>query len=386
MSGPLDWIGPELARFAALGRLRRLDEGGRATISQPATFNFSSNDYLGLSRHPAVIAAVVKAVSEWGAGATASPHLCGRCQIHMELERRLAALKGTEAALLFSSGYAANVGAISALAGRGDQVFADRLSHASLLDGPRLSGATLRRFRHNDVDHLDMLLRTTPHHGRRLVVTESVFSMDGDRAPLAEIARCAADHGAVLYVDEAHALGVYGPGGAGALLETGVQGAGVVAMGTLSKALGSQGGFVAGTSQLREWLVQCARSLMYSTGLSPVAAAAALAALDVLAREPNRPAELRRRAAEFRQQLRDRKLPVERSDAPIVPIILGDDHRTVEAAARLRESGVLAVAIRPPTVPENAARIRLTVTLSHSPEETTMAAEIVARVLAPYFP
>ncbi|MCX7818640.1 MAG: 8-amino-7-oxononanoate synthase [Kiritimatiellae bacterium] len=376
MSGPLDWIGAELGRLTERGRRRRLPDG-----TEVEGLNLSSNDYLGLARHPAVIEAAVAAARTWGVGATASPHLCGRRPVHVELEQRLARLKRTEAALVFSSGYAANVGVISALVGRGDVVFADRLVHASLLDGARLSGAVLRRFQHNDPAHLEQLLRAAPPSGRRMIVTESVFSMDGDRAPLPELARLAEEHGALLYVDEAHALGVYGPGGAGALVECGLSGPGVVAMGTLSKALGSQGGFVAGSAQLREWLVQAARSLMYSTGLSPVAAAAALAAVEVLEREPERPAELRRRAARFRERLHGAGLPVAAGDCPIVPVILGEDRWAMEAAGRLRASGVHAVAIRPPTVPEGAARIRFSVTLNLTPAETDAAAEIIGRVL-----
>lgn len=381
MSHPFEWMNSELARLEARGRRRWLRECAAEAAADSNRLNFSSNDYLGLARHPAVIEAAVAAAWEWGVGATASPHLCGRRPVHAELERRLAKFNGAEAALVFPSGYAANLGAISALVGRGDTVFADRLAHASLLDGARLSGATLRRFRHNDVNHLEEMLRAAPASGRRLVVTESVFSMDGDFAPLAEVARCAAEHGAALYVDEAHALGVYGPGGAGLLTEAGVRGGGVVAIGTLSKALGSQGGLIAGTADLREWLVQSARSLMYSTGLSPIAAAAALAALDVLAREPDRPARLRHLATQFRQRLRELGVAVADGDCPIVPVILGDDHRAMEAAARLREEGILAVAIRPPTVPEGAARIRFTVTLNLSPEQVETAARRVARVV-----
>ncbi len=382
MSAPFEWMSAELARLEGRGRRRRLREFTLDSSAEPPIFNLSSNDYLGLARHPEVVEAAVAAARAWGVGATASPHICGRRPVHAELERRLAAFKRTEAALVFASGYAANLGAISALVGPGDHVFADRLAHASLLDGARLSGARLRRFHHNDADHLDALLKAAPTSGRRLVITESVFSMDGDRAPLADLARCAAAHDAALYVDEAHALGVYGSGGAGALVDCGVQGPGVIAIGTLSKALGSQGGFVAGSVELREWLVQAARSLMYSTALSPVAAAAALAALKVLAREPDRPARLRALATRFRERLREVGLPVDAGDCPIVPVILGDDRRAVEAAAQLQHRGVLAVAIRPPTVPEGAARIRLSVTLNLTEEETDAAAQIVARVIA----
>lgn len=373
-----DWMSAELAELDAVRLRRRLTvrsgAGGFVEAGGRRLMNLASNDYLALASHPHVVAEARRALEAYGAGATASQLVCGRLPCHEELDRRLAALKQCPAALTFASGYAANAGIVPALCGREDSVFADRLAHASLLDGIRLSGASLHRFRHNDAGHLESLLRGAPAKGRRLIVTESVFSMDGDFAPLADLAALAGAHGAMLLADEAHATGVFGPGGAGRVVELGLQTRVTVSMGTLSKALGSAGGFAAGSESLCDWLANRARSFVYSTGLPPSTAGAALGALDVLRREPGLGAGLRSRAAAFRAALRAGGLEVGEGDSPIVPIHAGTAERALDLAARLEAAGILAIAIRPPTVPPGTARLRLSVTLAHSPADLAFAA------------
>lgn len=377
------WMAERLAQLEATGLRRRLAAwpatGGRLPGPGRPLLNFSSNDYLGLARHPRVVEAACAALRRFGAGATASRLVCGNLDLHEELERRLADLKRCPSALVFASGYAANVGLLSALAGRGDTVLADRLAHASLLDGARLSGARLRRFRHNDPDHLEALLKEAGA-GRRWIVTESVFSMDGDLAPLGDVWRLAQEHDAALIVDEAHATGIYGPGGAGRTAELSSPAENLIAMGTLSKALGAQGGFVAGSVRLREWLIQSARSLIYSTGLTPAAAGGAIGALDALAAEPGLGASLRRRSAAFRRALRAGGVDAPAGDSPIIPLIVGDARQAIELSRRLAEAGILAVAIRPPTVPPGTARLRFSLSLNLSEDETMAAAAVVAAV------
>lgn len=376
-----DWMTAGLADLDARHLRRRLavrsGAGGFIEARGRRLMNLASNDYLALASHPHVVAEARRALEAYGAGATASQLVCGRLPCHEELDRRLAALKRCPAALTFTSGYAANTGIVPALCGRGDHVFADRRAHASLLDGVRLSGARLHRFRHNDAGHLDSLLRGAPAKGRRLVVTESVFSMDGDLAPLADFADLAGVHGAMLLADEAHATGVFGPGGAGRVVELGLQSRIAVSMGTLSKALGSVGGFVAGSESLRDWLANRARSFIYSTGLPPAAAGAALGALDVLEREPGLGAGLLARAAAFRAMLRAAGLEVGSGASPVIPIHAGTPERALDLAARLEAAGILAIAIRPPTVPAGTARLRLSVTLAHAPEDLASAAEAI---------
>ena len=380
------WMDNELAALEAAHLRRRLvarpGAGGFVESNGRRLLNLASNDYLGLAAHPHVVAEAHRMLEVHGAGATASRLVCGHLPCHAELEHRLATLKRCPAALVFASGYAANAGILPALCGRGDHVFADRLAHASLLDGARLSGAALHRFHHNDPAHLAELLGRTPATGRRLIATESVFSMDGDLAPLDDLAGLAERHGAMLMVDEAHATGVYGPGGAGRVVDLGLQDRVTVSMGTLSKALGSAGGFAAGTEMLRDWLVNRARSFVYSTGLPPPAVGAALGALDVLRDEPGLGAELRKRAVDFRTRLREAGAEVDPGDSPIIPLRVGTPERALDLASRLEAAGILAVAIRPPTVPPGTARIRLSLSLSHTPDDLEAATGTIASALA----
>ena len=372
------WAAQELAELREAGLLRTRVE---QDPSSSHGLNLASNDYLGLASHPDVIAAARRALERVGSGSTASPLICGYTTVHAELERRLADFKGYPAALVFTSGYAANAGILSALLSRHDTVFADRLAHASLLDGIRLSGARLVRFRHNDPGHLRDSLAAAPAGGVRMVVTESVFSMDGDLAPLEELADAADAYGAMLMVDEAHATGLYGPRGAGRVSELGLSGRVPLCMGTLSKALGSAGGYVACSEPVRDLLVNRARSYIYSTALPPAAAGGALGALALLDAHPGWGAETRQRADLFRSALRGEGMEAAGHDSPIVPVPVGDSARAVHIARRLREEGIHVGAIRPPTVPAGTARLRCSVSRTHEPEDLKRAASAIARLI-----
>ena len=373
------WIGDNLAQLRAKSLERSLsvlgEAGGKLKIGGRTFLNFSSNDYLGLARHPEVIAASRRCLESYGCGATASRLVTGTLEPHRELERVIAALKGYPEALVFGSGFLANAGVITALVGRGDHVFADKLAHASIIDGIVLSRANLKRFHHNDPEHLGQLLKQCPHSGRKLVVTESVFSMDGDIAPLPEIASLAVEHGAMAMVDEAHATGVFGPGGSGLIRQYGLEDRVNVSMGTLSKALGGYGGFIASSPALRELLVNRARSFIYTTGLPPAVAGSALGALDVVKKAGDAGERLLRNAAIFRERLLEAGLNTLGSQSQIIPVLIGDNAKTVAVADRLKTKGILAVAIRPPTVPEGTARLRLSITLDHTPRDLEWAAE-----------
>lgn len=349
----------------------RIERGGEVFV------NFASNDYLGLARHPDVIAGAESALRQYGTGAASSRLVTGTLPCHEALETALAELKGHARALVFSSGYHANLAAVTALVGRGDCVFLDRLCHASLIDGAILSRADLRRFGHNDAGHLDDLLKKAPASCKRLVVTESVFSMDGDTAPLQDICRVAEARGAMLMVDEAHATGVQGPGGAGLISKLGLQGGVNLGMGTLSKALGGLGGFLACSDTMMAWLVNVARPFIFSTALPPAAAGAALAALAVLKKQPGLGASLLERAARFRARLNAAGIDTGSSTTQIVPVMAGSNQGAMDFAAALRARGIFAAAIRPPTVPDGTARIRLSITLEHSPDVLDRAADVI---------
>lgn len=353
--------------------------GGVLHVDGHRVLNFSSNDYLDLAHDPSVLAAARLALSDYGAGSTASRLVTGTLPLHEQLEQRLATHKGYPAALLFGSGYLANAGAIASLVGRGDTIYADRLSHASIIDAATLSRARLRRFRHNDPEHLETLLEghTT---GRALVATESVFSMDGDLAPLEELVEVAEKHGAIVLIDEAHATGVFGPEGSGCIRQHGLQERVHVAVGTLGKALGGYGGYTATSEALRAWFVQKARGFIYSTAPPPSVAGTALGALDALSDRPHGGETLLQRAALFREQLRKHDLDVMDSNSQIIPVRVGPNEKTLRLAERLREQDILAIAIRPPTVPAGSARLRLSVTLAHTEEDLVTSASSIADV------
>lgn len=367
------WLGELRDELAALDRrsLRRAiltprdGQGATLTIGGRELLNLTSNNYLGLAGDRRVVEGAMEAARAYGASVSASRLLCGSTPLHEELEGRLAALKGAEAALLYSSGYLANLGVLTALARPGDAVFSDALNHASIIDGCRLSGAETRVYRHRDADHLAELLRATPAR-RRLIVSETVFSMDGDIAPLPALAELARAHDAVLVLDEAHATGALGPNGEGALARSGLDAEGVVIVGTLSKALASAGGFVAASATVIDYLVNRSRPFIFNTALPPASVGAALAALDVVAAEPERRARLDALAARLREGLVAAGHPPSGSETAIVPLLLGSADAALAAERRLREAGVLARAIRPPTVPEGTARIRFNLIATHT--------------------
>ncbi len=345
--------------------------------------NLSSNNYLGLATHPEVRAAAAEAAERAGAGSGSARLIAGTDSAQRELERRFAAFKGAEAALLFSSGYMANVGAIPALVGPGDLVLGDELNHASLVDGCRLSRADFHTYTHRDVAALEALLAAAVregHAGRRLVVTDSVFSMDGDCAPLAAIADCCDLYDALLYVDEAHATGCIGPGGRGLLASTGLHGDAVIAMSTLSKALGSLGAVVTGSQLVIDYLVNVCRTFLFTTALPASVVAAALAALDVLKREPELVTRLERNATLLRDGLAALGFDTLSSETQIVPVLVGEAEQTLRVAAALRERGVFVVAIRPPTVPAGQSRLRASVMATHTEEEIAQALDAFAAV------
>jgi 8-amino-7-oxononanoate synthase len=358
-------------------RLRLIEgpQGPRVTLDGRQVLLLCSNDYLGLANHPRVRGAAADAAMRWGAGAGASRLISGNMQPHSRLERRLAAFKGYEAALLFGSGYLANTGTIAALAGRGEVVFSDEINHASIIDGCRLSRAETFVYRHGDVDHLSWGLRRVGERAA-LIVSDGVFSMDGDVAPLAELLELARRHRCRLMVDEAHATGALGPGGRGSVAAAGLSGEVDVVLGTLGKALGSYGAYVCASRETTDYLLNTARSFVFSTAPPPSVAAAGLAALELLESRPDRVERLTTNAATLRSSLRAEGLETGATQTQIVPVEVGDAERTMELSERLLEGGVFAQGIRPPTVPEGSSRLRFTVMSTHRGDELRQAARL----------
>jgi 8-amino-7-oxononanoate synthase len=351
-------------------------QGPRVLLDEHPVLLLCSNDYLGLADHPQVREAAAEAALNFGAGAGSSRLISGNMEPHRELEQRLAKFKGYEAALLFGSGYLANVGTIAALAGEGQVVFSDELNHASIIDGCRLSRAGTFVYRHADVEHLAWGLRES--RGRAaLIVTDGVFSMDGDVAPLEELVRLARRHDCRLMVDEAHATGALGPGGRGSVSAAGLSGEVDVVMGTLGKALGSYGAYVCAGDEIVDYLVNTARSFVFSTAPPPPAAAAATAALGLLESNPQWVSRLQANAAALREGLEAEGLGGEGSATQIVPVRIGDAKSTMELCERALEGGVFAQGIRPPTVAEGSSRLRFTVMSVHQPDELRRAARTV---------
>jgi len=373
----------ELAALAARSlrrRLRVVEEvlpGGKVRVAGQVLLNLSSNDYLGLARDPRIISAAQAAAARWGAGAGASRLVVGHLALHEAVEAKLADFKGLEAAVIFPTGYMANVGTISALVGPGDVIFSDRLNHASIYDGIKLSGAGLQRFPHRDLNRLEQLLRQAGSARRRLIVTDSVFSVDGDLAPLADLVSLKERHGAWLMIDEAHATGVLGANGAGLAEALGLTRRVDIHMGTFSKALGSQGGYVAGERRLVDYLHNRARSFIYSTALAPPVLGAIDQALAIVAQEPARRRFLRRESQNLRQGLQSAGLDILGSETQIVPVLVGENDRTLEFAARLMGRGLMAVALRPPTVPPGRARVRFSLSAAHDREDLQRAREAI---------
>ncbi len=375
----------DLRRAGLLRALRRVErrDGAAVVVDGRPAVDFSSNDYLGLASDPRLARAAAAVLRSQGTGAAAARLISGNHPLHEALEESLAALKGTEAALLFPTGHAANVGTIPALVGRGDAVYSDALNHASLIDGCRLSRAELRVYPHADLDALDAMLgEDDGRFRRRLVVTDAVFSMDGDLCPLDRWTEVARRHGAWTYVDEAHGTGVLGSHGRGSTERWGVEGEVDVVMGTLGKALGTAGAFVAGSRTLRDLLLNRARSFVFTTGTPPALAGAALEALRVVRDEPWRRDALRARARRLRAGLAALGHPAPgEDDGHIVPVPIGDPRVAVAAGEALRERGFLVGAVRPPTVPPGTSRLRLTVSAAHTEAHVDALLAALAEVL-----
>jgi 8-amino-7-oxononanoate synthase len=369
----------EIERLGLSRRLRTVSgpQGPRVLLDGQPVLLLCSNNYLGLADHPRVREAAAQAALRWGVSAGASRLVSGTMTIHRRLEQRLAAFKGSEACVLFGAGYLANLGAIGALAGPGDTVFSDELNHASIVDGCRLSRARVCVYRHCDVEHLAWSLRSHESEGRKLIATDSVFSMDGDLAPLAEIVELARTHGARTLVDEAHATGVLGRGGRGAVAQAGLEDEIDVLVGTLGKALGSYGAYVCASEQMIRYLVNSARALIFSTAPAPPAVAGALAALELIEAHPDRVDRLRARSNTLRSALAAEGFRVSESETQIVPLLAGREDAALALCRSALERGVFAQAIRPPTVPAGTSRLRLTAMASHTPTELRYAARVL---------
>ena len=339
---------------------------------------FSSNNYLGLANHPALKQAAQEAIEKYGCGSGASRLISGSMAVHHELEQRLATLKKTEAALVFPTGYHANIGVLSALMGPGDTILSDSLNHASIIDGCRLSRADTRVYRHADTEHLGELLQACPATGQRLIVTDSVFSMDGDLAPLAEIVSLAQQYDAWVMVDEAHATGVFGSHGSGLVEELGLTKEVDIQMGTLGKALGCVGAFVAGSHELIDWLVNRARSFIYTTAIPPAVAASVLAALDIVEQEPERRQQLWDNTQVLSDGLRSLGYTLGATRSQILPVVIGEARETMVVAAAILQRGVFAHGIRPPTVPEGTSRIRVTPMATHTQDHLSRTLDAFA--------
>jgi 8-amino-7-oxononanoate synthase len=375
----------ELEQEGLRRRLRMVSgpQGPRVLLDGRPVLMLCSNNYLGLADHPRVREAAAEAAMRWGVGAGASRLVSGTMTIHGRLEQRLAAFAGSEACVLFGSGYLANLGVIGSLAGRGDVVFSDERNHASIIDACRLSRAEVVVYRHLDVDHLEWLLRRHGSRrvgdGARLIVTDSVFSMDGDLAPLAEIAELAAIHGARTVVDDAHAVGAMGPDGRGAVAQAGLGSEIDVVIGTLGKALGSYGAYACTSKTIARYLVNSARSLIFSTAPPPPAVAGALTALQLLRERPHRVRRLNSNARVLRRALAEEGFAVDEGEMHIVALIVGDPFATVQMSEEAIERGVFAQAIRPPSVPAGTSRLRLTAMASHTPAELRRAARALGQ-------
>lgn len=380
------WITDELSRIKTQGLSRKLlvvdGVGGKFTDPQGRVcLNFSSNDYLNLARNETLAKANQFGITTWGTASAASRLVCGTLPPHSSLELEMTQYLRAERMLLLSSGYLANLAMLSGFISEGDEVIADRLIHASLVDGLMLTGCRFHRYHHLDLNHLEQLLeKRSQLIGKKklLVLTESIFSMDGDCAPLAEIVDLAERYGAYVAVDEAHALGVFGPCGSGVCSELDLTDRVYLRTGTLSKAYASYGGIIASSKNFIELLTQKSRPFIYNTSLPPAVVCAARASLSLLVEHPQWGIELRKRAAFFAKCLQSHGLNCQDATSQIVPLIIGDNHVAVELADRLCENNIFARAFRAPTVPEGTARIRFSITLAHDYEDLKNAAELIA--------
>ena len=366
----MDKIEQILQERENLGLLRTLRpvssrSQGKIRVDGKEYIDFSSNDYLGLSGHPKLIEESKKALDKFGTSSSASRLMSGDLDIHHRLEENIAQFKNKEAALVFNSGYQANLGIISSLYATNDCIFSDRLNHASIIDGIRLSQAKLFRFQHNDTEHLELLLRKERNKfNKALIITESVFSMDGDKAPLRELVQLKERYNCEIFVDEAHATGIFGKDGSGVVEEQALSGKVDFIMGTFGKALGGFGAYLATSRIIVEYLINTCRSFIYSTALPAAIIAGNLAAIELIREEPGRRQKLLESAAYFRDTLKKKGFQA-RGSSQIVPLILGDNLRAIEFANRLREKGYWVLPVRPPTVPAGESRLRFSLTVYH---------------------
>lgn len=369
-----EWLTQGLIDLEAQGMRRHLRlcssaQSRRCVMDNKNVLNFCSNNYLGLADDPRLIQAASQAMDQNGFGAGASRLVCGNMGPHEDLEAALACFKGTPAALVFNSGYAANTGIIPALFGRGDIIFSDRLNHASIVDGIILSRAHFKRYPHADMQALEDGLKAAGGHQKKLIVSDTVFSMDGDTAPLKEIVALAKRYGAWVMADEAHGFGVLGENGGGLVEEMGLGARIDIQMGTLSKAAGCFGAYACGSREICDYLLNHARSFIYTTALPPALAAAAQRAVGIIRDEPERRRKLKENADYVRQGLQRKGFDTLNSTTPIIPVLVKDAFKAMEFSKRLLEKGVFVQAIRPPAVPVNGARLRITVMATHAKED-----------------
>jgi glycine C-acetyltransferase len=382
---PLAYLTAELTALREQGLYRQLriledEQKPKTTFDHQPVVNLSSNNYLGLTTHPRLRERALEATRKYGVGTGSVRTIAGTMDLHMELERRLADFKNTEAVVVFQSGFAANAGTVSAVLGKDDVVISDELNHASIIDGSRLSRAAIKVFPHKDIDAARKILQSLPSGQRKLLITDGVFSMDGDLGPLPELCTLAEEYGAIMMVDDAHASGVFGKNGRGTIDHFGVHGRVDIQVGTLSKAIGVLGGYVAGTRALIDFLCHRARPFLFSTSHPPAVAAACIAAIDVLMDEPQLIERLWENTRFFRAGLIALGFNTGASQGPITPVIVGDGALAMKLSDRLFQSGVFAQGIASPTVPAGKARVRTIVTATHTREELQFALDVFARV------
>jgi glycine C-acetyltransferase len=382
---PLAYLDDELNDLRRQGLYRPLrvldgEQAARTSIDHRHVVNLSSNNYLGLTTHPTLRARALEALNAFGVGTGSVRTIAGTMAIHVELERRLAAFKQTESAVVFQSGFTANAGTVSSLLGRDDVIVSDELNHASIIDGARLSRATIKVFPHRDVDAARQIIAALPRSQRTLLITDGVFSMDGDLGALPELCAVADEHGCIMMVDDAHASGVFGRAGRGTVDHFGMHGRVDVQVGTLSKALGALGGYVAGSTSLIEFLHRRARPFLFSTSHPPSVAATCIAALDVLEHEPQWMERLWANTRFFKTGLQALGFDTGVSESPITPVIVGDGARAMTLSDKLFDAGVFAQGIGFPTVPQGRARVRTIVTATHTEDELQFALDAFRKV------
>jgi glycine C-acetyltransferase len=382
---PLSFVQTELDSLKSQGLYRPLrqlsgEQAAHSTIDGRSVVNLSSNNYLGLTTHPKLKAKALAAIERLGVGSGAVRPIAGTMEIHMELERRLAEFKKTETVVVFQSGFTANAGTVASLLSKDDVVISDELNHASIIDGCRLSRAAIKVFPHKDVDAARKILRDLPAAQRKLLITDGVFSMDGDVGPLPALCAIAEEFGCIMMVDDAHASGVFGANGRGTIDHFGMHGRVDIQVGTLSKAIGSLGGYVAGTRALIEFLYHRARPFLFSTSHPPSVAASCLAALDVLLEEPELIDRLWENTRFFQAGLRQLRFNTGLTESPITPLIVGDGARAMALSDRLFEKGVFAQGIAFPTVARDQARVRTIVTATHTRDDLQFALDVFGQV------